>query len=89
MSEELRGLYDAMREMSKDKKASNIENSIRWLRREGVEHKILNCSNYHTLVIGRIDFWPSTGKWRDRKTGRTGRGVRHVVKLAKETKSDG
>lgn len=33
------------------------------------------------LVIGDFDFWPSTGLFKNRKTGKKGRGVFNLIKV--------
>jgi len=79
-------LGDLFREWKKEsqaKKASNAEQSLAWLERMQIPFKVLSYNNHHTLVADRIDFWPSTGKWRERGTGRQGRGVRRLMDYLK------
>jgi predicted Ser/Thr protein kinase len=80
---ELGDTFKALHEYKKEKKANNIDGSLSLLESMGVEHKVLSYNNHHTLVVGRIDFWPSTGKWIDRKTKRYGRGIRKLLNYLK------
>lgn len=77
-------LGDLFRDWNKEKtakKRSNAANSIAYLKLKEVPYRILNEGNWHTLVAERIDYWPSTGKWRERQTGRQGRGVHNLVRF--------
>jgi hypothetical protein len=71
--------WKAYREHRREKKAGNVTSSLELLAAKGVPFSVLSVANHHTLVAGRCDFWPSTGKWRDRVTGRTGRGVQKLI----------
>lgn len=77
---EAKELFEAYKEAKKDKKAANVESSLALLRARNIEHQVCNWANHHTFVANRYDFWPSTGLWRDRKSGRTGRGVLNLIK---------
>lgn len=84
MSEELSETFKAMREQSKAKRARNGEQSLELLRKENIPFKVCNEQNLHTLVIGEIDFWPTTGTWSVRCTGgRMKRGVMSLIKYVK------
>ncbi len=83
---EISELYEAYREVRKDKKIANIESSLKLLRSHAVGYQVLNGCNHHTLVAGQFDFWPSTGKWRDRKSGKRGRGVWDLIKSIREAR---
>jgi len=75
---------DVFREMRKDsqkKRESNRELSTKLLREKNIPF-IAKNKGYHLIVEGKdcyIDFWPSTGKWIDRK-GEKGFGVRNLIK---------
>ena len=77
---EVKGLWKAYNEAKKAKKAANVESSLTLLRARNIEHQVLDWANYHTLVAGRYHLWPSTGKWIDRKSGSSGRGVLNLIK---------
>jgi hypothetical protein len=85
MSEELSETYKAMREHSKQKRARNGEQSLELLRKENIPHEVCNLQNLHILVCGRIDFWPTTGRWivRCGKEGWLGRGVMSLIKYVR------
>lgn len=85
---ELAKAFAEYRAARKAKKGNNVESSLAMLTRNSIRYEVLNRDNYHTLVDERFDFWPSTGKWRERGNGRTGRGVRLLARIVRETKGD-
>jgi hypothetical protein len=66
------------------KTASNRASSNQILRSAGVpftEHNFSpNRSPAHLVVANRWDFWPGTGKWKDRRSLEQGRGVRELIR---------
>lgn len=75
-------MFNHMKEVSKDRRRSNRESSAAMLKEQGVEFVEKN-DGAHLIVRGRdglIDFWPGTGKFICRN-GKSGRGVRNVLKL--------
>jgi hypothetical protein len=62
------------------KKAQNEIDSIKLLESKGIDYTILNKECRHYRVMG-FDFWPSTGKFYNQKTGQKGRGVFNLIKL--------
>lgn len=77
-----------LKEVQREKRHSNAEDSIRYLEHCKIPFRILNGANWHLLVDGDIDFWPSTGKWRARSENSRGRGVMKL-KLFIQKRSDG
>ena len=63
------------------KRRSNREKSRQILLSKGIGFDEKN-HGAHLIVNGNIDFWPGTGKWRDR-TGGNGRGVFNLIKHIK------
>ena len=75
--------FDEHREHSQAKRASNRERSTQVLVDRGVSFESKN-HGAHLLVFhngGVIDFWPGTGKFTNRTTKFTGRGVFHMLKM--------
>lgn len=77
--------FKYLREQGQKKRASNREQSARILEENGI---VFTTHNYgaHLIVEGSewfIDFWPGTGKWKDRN-GTKGFGVRNLIKHIKE-----
>lgn len=86
--------FKALREHQRAKKQANQKNSLAELERRGIAYTTAN-GGVHCIIRhqGRVfDFWPSTGKWRERtdstKSGsfvmtnhckRDGRGVFKLV----------
>ncbi|TXH44284.1 MAG: hypothetical protein E6Q97_32940 [Desulfurellales bacterium] len=64
------------REERRKKKLMNHCNSLDVLRAHGVMVEILSEHHYR---IGKFDFWPSTGKWLDRETGKYSRGITKLL----------
>lgn len=81
-------LFNAHKARQQAKRRSNTEFSTELLRENGVAFTSHNAGA-HLIVATRWDFWPSTGKYRERrgrpgKPLRTGRGVRNLMKLLEE-----
>ena len=64
----------------KKKTASNRCQSASVLVARGIEHTSHN-KGAHLVVQETIDYWPGTGLFIDRVTGRRGRGVFNLVKM--------
>lgn len=77
-------LLSGLKHEGKQRRADNRENSARILAENGVKFDVKN-SGAHLVVMSEaitVDFWPGTGKWIVRKSGKTGRGVFNLLKLA-------
>ena len=61
------------------KKQKNEENSLALLRMKGIDIKTLDESISHYRV-GEFDYWPTTGKFYNQKTGQKGRGVFNLMR---------
>lgn len=61
------------------KKAQNELQSLEVLERNGIEYTLLDQNSKHYRV-GRFNYWPTTGKFYDPKTGEKGRGVFNLIK---------
>ena len=73
--------FAAMKEHSKVKKHANIDRAVAVLDENGFFYEVKN-NGVHLIVEGDdgfIDYWPSTGKWNDRK-GKKGFGIRNLLK---------
>lgn len=68
---------------SQERRASNRTRSTAMLQEKGIPFEKKN-NGYH-LIVGvkpeLIDFWPGTGKWTCRSTGRAGRGVFDLIRM--------
>jgi hypothetical protein len=73
-------IYAEMKEEGKARKKYNRQNSIRILEEKGIPYKLLSEGAGHYRV-GDWNFWPSTGKFHNIKTGKVGRGVFNLIKL--------
>lgn len=71
--------FQAMRDVSQEKRRRNTEWSTLKLIREGVAFTSHN-NGAHLVVEERWDFWPSTGLYIDRVTGDRARGVHKLLK---------
>jgi hypothetical protein len=65
--------FKFMREVKREKKQSNLENSISLLHKNGIEFDSFNGGTH--LKVGDYDFWPSTGLFINRKTYERRRGI--------------
>jgi hypothetical protein len=74
-------VFNAMKEESKERRASHREQSPKLLDRAGIPFESKN-GGAHLIVEGSecyIDFWPGTGKWISRN-GKRGFGVRNLIR---------
>jgi hypothetical protein len=71
--------------IAQDKKAHNREGSPALLTAAGIAFDVRN-NGAHLIVSHNglvVDFWPGTGKWIPRPSGRPGRGVRPLIAFLK------
>jgi len=71
-------IWREYRKNNRDKKIGNIKKSLTLLKEKGIFYKELR-GNEHVRV-GEYDFWASTGKFYNQKTGEKGRGVFNLLK---------
>lgn len=70
--------FRAMRKHWQEKRESNREQSTARLTREGVVFESKN-DGIHLIVEGRVDYWPSTGRWIERANRRRHRGIKSLL----------
>ena len=81
--------YKAMKEHSARKRKNNREQSAAMLAEAGIEYASKN-NGAHLIVesnLGKIDFWPGTGKWMCR-SGAYSRGVKNLIALVRENSTN-
>lgn len=76
-------LFRAHHARQQEKRAKNREDSTAMLTERGIFFTAHN-DGAHLIVADRWDFWPGTGKFKERrgrpgKSLRTGRGVRNLL----------
>ncbi|MBX4188193.1 MAG: hypothetical protein KW793_03615 [Candidatus Doudnabacteria bacterium] len=76
-------VWNMHRAERREKKLFNRKSSLTMLESLGIEYVTLNSAIGH-YRIGEWDFWPSTGKFRNIKSGVTGRGVKKLIQLLHE-----
>jgi len=79
---DIREIYEAMKEHSKQKKESNKRFSTNELESRDIKFESKN-DGYHLIVnhFNKIaDFWPYTGKFIIRNNNKKGRGVFNLIK---------
>lgn len=81
MTSDMGEMFNEMRARSKEKRASNRENSAQILRGLGIEFEAKNNDAHLIIHHGKVcvDFWPGTGKWKVRD-GKYGRGVFQLIR---------
>ena len=80
----MRETFQAMKEHSQEKRANNRDRCAMRLHAEGVMFEAKN-NGAHLIVegnVGYIDYWPGTGKWKDRQ-GASGFGIQNLLKHIK------
>lgn len=81
-------IWNAYKEGRRLKRWKNKEQSLDVLRANSIIAVELNASCAHYRVA-EYDFWPTTGKWRNQKTGDAGRGVLLLIaKIKGKTNAD-
>ena len=82
MSIEDNNFWEDHKKERQEKKARNEEYSIKMLDDLGIKYKILNkfCRHYR---VYDFDYWPSTGKFYNQRTGEIGRGIKNLIKRIK------
>ena len=64
-------------EHKKEKKVQNLESGLKILSEKKIDFKMLSENH---VRVGEFDFWPSTGLFIHRASGRKGRGVFVLLK---------
>lgn len=82
-----RDVGPGLREASRAKKKRNQCQSDMILQSHDIQFESHN-DGLHLVVSGSFDFWPSTGKFIDRKTGKSGRGIFNLLKRLKNVECD-
>lgn len=76
--------WESKKEESRQRRAGHRERAPVTLRQNSVAFTSHN-DGAHLVVEQRIDYWPGTGLWRDKRTGESARGIasllRHVAKV--------
>tara|TARA_R110000868_G_scaffold104700_1_gene288608 strand:- start:2002 stop:2259 length:258 start_codon:yes stop_codon:yes gene_type:complete len=75
---EIEELFSALREESRIKKLSNLEQSTNILKEKNIN--FVSKNNGIHLIVGNFDFYPSTGKFINRITKKDGRGIFNLIK---------
>lgn len=84
---ELGDIFREHKRQRKIKRADNANKSLNQLELHQIPHVICNHAIPHVVVVNKFDFWPSTGKWRERGNGRTGRGVQSLMRAIESRKN--
>lgn len=71
------------KEESDKRKYNNLVNSTALLDKEKIPYEVKN-NGIHYVVDGRIDYWPTTGKFIVRSNKKTGRGIFNLLKEIKQ-----
>lgn len=83
--------FESWSERSAAKRAENRTASQRILAEEGIDFTS-NNEGVHLVIVDHgntWDFWPGTGKWSRRLSGRYARGVYPLIKAIKAARPEG
>lgn len=80
---EIGDIFKAHKEERREKRWRNVEASAQYLELHKVPFESHN-GGLHLVVAEKYDFWPSTGRFINRKTKKSGRGVFNLVKRLNE-----
>jgi hypothetical protein len=86
MTSDMGEMFNDYRIAMKEKRASTRATSAAFLDREGIAYDARNYGAHLILQApksGTIDFWPGTGRWTVRASGKEKRGVCKLVNLFK------
>lgn len=75
--------WKLLKEQNKNKKRNNLKCSLDQLKGKGIIYRLLNANTLQFLVLEKIDFYPTTGYWKDREKNKSGRGVKKLVSYVK------
>lgn len=84
---EIGELFSGWKELSQQKRASNRVSSAALLTSAGIPFESKNNGAHLVVQVGQAiaDFWPGTGLWSIRGTGKQSRGVRKLISALKRT----
>lgn len=71
--------WKALRQERFAKRERNRESGAELLRKNGIAFTEHNGGAHLVIEPNRYDFWPGTGRWQNRETGRKGVGVRNLL----------
>ena len=71
-------IWEKIRQDGIVKRWKNRDSSLQILEKKGIKYQTLNADVGH-YRIGIFDFWPTTGKFINRRSGKSGRGVFHLI----------
>lgn len=71
------------RKERQEKRWKNRDWSITFLVKQGIKVQCLSEPIGH-YKVGDFSFWPTTGKYYNPKTGKSGRGVKNLVRELKK-----
>jgi hypothetical protein len=71
-------IFNALKEENKEIRQRRYDENMKILNESDIPFKML--SPYHVRIDDKIDFWPSTNKWRVLKSGKMGTGILNVEK---------
>jgi hypothetical protein len=75
-------IFHALNEYRQQRRRDNTIASTKILNDRGIT--FISKNNGAHLIVGRYNFWPSTGLFADRKTNQRGRGVFNLIKKIKQ-----
>lgn len=69
------------REYMRGVKEARADEALDILSKSGIAFETLDCGRHLIFRDGNqvVDFWPTTGRWFDRKSGRRGRWVDRLL----------
>ena len=71
-------IWRQYREFKREKKASNMLNSLNILKKKGYEVQLVSAMSVHYRV-GNFNYWPTTGSFYNPETMVKGRGVMNLI----------
>jgi len=87
---EIGEIYKAIREESQKKREENRQNAPEILMQNEISFMTKN-NGAHIVIFSlsnperaQYDFWPGTGKYTNRQTQRSGRGIFNLIKELKK-----
>lgn len=75
--------YKERREANKKHRYAHHAAALVLLNDANIHYESKN-DGLHLVIAARWDLWPSTGKWRDRKTNTYNHGVKKLIAIIKK-----
>jgi len=75
-------LWRKYKAKQKEEKWARYDMAVGLLKKTGINYKVVNQATPH-FRMGDFDLWPTTGKFKNTKTGERGFGITNLIRKIK------